>query len=83
MRRIKDTDEAKKIFIRHDELIENIKQFKKKYFDDWTLTVPKIIKEKANNMILARQGSDLVLNFSPVVNIYITFNTVTTIKHIY
>lgn len=69
MCRIKESDEAKKIFIRHDELIEKIKNFMKKYFDDWTLTVPKIIKEKANNMILARQGSDLILNFSPVVNI--------------
>lgn len=67
--RIKETEEAKKIFDRYDELIAKINEFKKKYFEDWTLLVPKIIKEKANNMILARQGSDLVLNFSPVVNI--------------
>lgn len=65
--RIKGTDEAKKIFIRHEELIEKINAFKKKYFHEWTLTVAKIIEETTNNMILARQGCDLVLNFHPMV----------------
>ncbi|CAH1639911.1 unnamed protein product [Spodoptera littoralis] len=64
---IKGTDEAKKIFIRHEELIEKINEFKRKYFYDWTLTVSKIIEETTNNMILARQGSDLVLNFHPML----------------
>lgn len=66
--RIKGTDEAKKIFIRYEELIEKINEFKRKYFYDWTLTVSKIIEETTNNMILARQGSDLVLNFHPMVS---------------
>ncbi|KAJ8736094.1 hypothetical protein PYW08_006750 [Mythimna loreyi] len=64
---IKGTDEAKKIFIRHEELIEKINAFKKKYFHDWTLTVSKIIEDTTNNMILARQGCDLVLNFHPML----------------
>lgn len=66
--RIKGSDEALKIFSRYDDLIAKIKDFKQKYFNDWTLTVPKIIKDKTNNMILARQGSDLILNFSPMVS---------------
>lgn len=32
------------------------------------MTVAKIIDEKSNKMILARQGSDLVLNFDPMVS---------------
>lgn len=72
--RIKGTDEAKKIFIRHEELIEKINAFKKKYFYEWTLTVSEIIEETTNNMILARQGSDLVLNFHPMVSSYFFYS---------
>ncbi|CAG9135931.1 unnamed protein product [Plutella xylostella] len=64
---IKDTDEAKKIFTRYDNLIEEIDAFKKKYFNDWTVNVPKLIDENTNKMILSRQGGDLVLNFSPTL----------------
>lgn len=69
LQRIKDTDEALALFERYDTLIENINSFKKKYFDDWTENIAKEIEEKSNNTILARQGSDLVLNFSPNVSI--------------
>ncbi|KAL4716976.1 hypothetical protein ACJJTC_012787 [Scirpophaga incertulas] len=64
---IKDTEEATKLFERHEKLIENISEFKKKYFDDWKSNVPDIIKCKANNFIIARQGSNLVSNFSPMI----------------
>lgn len=48
----------------------SINEFKQKYFNDWAISVPKTIELKTNNKILARQGSDLVLNFSPMVNIF-------------
>lgn len=67
--RIKGADEAKKIFIRHEELIHRINEFKKKYFNDWAKKIPKVIEEKTNKMILARQGSDLILNFNPTVGL--------------
>lgn len=70
MYRIKGSDEAKKIFIRHEDLIKKIEEFKKKYFSDWALTIPKIIKDKSKLTILARQGSDLILNFSPAVRLF-------------
>jgi hypothetical protein len=66
--RIKGTEEALKLFKRYDDLMEKIKEFKKKYFHEWTLNIPKIIESKANNSIIARQGSDLILNFSPMVS---------------
>lgn len=66
--RIKGTDEAMKIFARYDKLIEDINAFKKKYFNDWAVNVPKLIEKKTNNMILARHGSDLILNFDPLVS---------------
>lgn len=68
--RIKNSDEAVKIFTRYEKLIENINEFKKKYFNDWAVTIPKIIENKTNNTIIARQGSDLIMNFSPMVSTY-------------
>ena len=68
--RIKDTEESKKIFTRYEKLISDINDFKRKYFDDWAINVPKIIESKSKNTILARQGSDLVLNFSPTVSLF-------------
>lgn len=47
--------------------MEKIKAFKRKYFDEWALGIPKVIEEKTKNTILARQGQDLILNFSPMV----------------
>ncbi|KAL4716849.1 hypothetical protein ACJJTC_012660 [Scirpophaga incertulas] len=64
---IKGTEEAIKLFERYEKLMEKIKEFKKKYFNEWASNIPEIIKEKANNSIIARQGSDLVLNFSPMI----------------
>ncbi|KAI8438868.1 hypothetical protein MSG28_011209 [Choristoneura fumiferana] len=63
---IKGSEEALKLFARYDKLIEDINAFKKKYFNDWTVNVPKIIEQKTKNVILSRHGSDLVLNFSPM-----------------
>lgn len=73
-RRIKSSEEALKLFARYDKLIEDINAFKKKYFNDWTVNVPKIIEQKTKNVILSRHGSDLVLNFSPMVRIVIEIN---------
>ncbi|KAI8438867.1 hypothetical protein MSG28_011209 [Choristoneura fumiferana] len=64
---IKGSEEALKLFARYDKLIEDINAFKKKYFNDWTVNVPKIIEQKTKNVILSRHGSDLVLNFSPMI----------------
>nr|XP_026486610.1 dynein beta chain, ciliary [Vanessa tameamea] len=64
---IKNCEEARKIFIRYDKLMDDINEFKRKYFNDWAVTVPKTIESKSNNTILARQGSDLILNFSPTL----------------
>ncbi|XP_028172090.1 dynein beta chain, ciliary-like [Ostrinia furnacalis] len=64
---IKGSEEAIKIFERYDQLIEKIEAFKKKYFGDWAVTIPKIIEDKTNNTIIARQASDLIMNFSPMV----------------
>lgn len=33
------------------------------------MSIPKIIEEKTNNTIIARQGSDLIMNFSPMVRL--------------
>ncbi|XP_049878702.1 dynein beta chain, ciliary [Pectinophora gossypiella] len=64
---IKETEEALKIFSRYEKLIEDINAFKKKYFTDWTRTVSRLIEVNTKKMILARQGSDLVLNFHPLL----------------
>ncbi|XP_038207715.1 dynein beta chain, ciliary [Zerene cesonia] len=64
---IKGCGEAVKLFARYDELIKNINEFKRKYFNDWAATIPAVIEEKTNNPIITRQGSDLILNFSPAL----------------
>ncbi|CAH0405196.1 unnamed protein product [Chilo suppressalis] len=64
---IKGSEEAMRLFKRYDKLIEDINEFKKNYFNDWTFNIPKIIESKTKNSIIARQGSDLVLNFSPMI----------------
>ncbi|CAG9581722.1 unnamed protein product [Danaus chrysippus] len=64
---IKEKEDAIKLFDRYDQLMKDITDFKRKYFNEWTATIPKIIELNINNTILARQGSDLVLNFSPEI----------------
>lgn len=74
MIRIKDAEEAQKIFARYEELMKKINEFKRKYFHDWAQNIAKVINEKINNTILARQGSDLILNYSPIVSIFCNLN---------
>lgn len=54
--------------------MENINEFKKKYFNDWADNIANQIETKIKNTILSRQGSDLVMNFSPTVSILHMYN---------
>ncbi|XP_041975803.1 dynein beta chain, ciliary [Aricia agestis] len=64
---ITECDEAKKIFDRYETLMNKINDFKRKYFSDWSASIPDVIREKSNNSIITREGSDLILNFSPML----------------
>lgn len=67
MFRIKGSDEAIKLFERYEKLMKNINEFKKTYFHEWASSIPKIIHENTNDVVVVYQSGDIVLNFSPQV----------------